>query len=213
VRTTAQVTLARDRRLEEEYRESLAIVVEQSGRLSRLVDAMFLLSRAEAKGLPLVVEPLYLDDLASDCVRALRVLADQRGVAIRIEGDTEIALSGDNTLLRQMLGNLVDNAVRHAASTVIVTLARSECDATVRVCDDGPGVAEAVRDRVFERFVRLQTESDGAGLGLPIARWIAEAHGGRLLLEPSKEGACFTITLPASAPLPEAVAASAAPTH
>ena len=97
VRTTAQVTLARDTRLEEEYRESLAIVVEQSARLSRMVDAMFLLSRAEAKGLPLMREPLYLDDLAADCVRALRVIAGPRHVTIQVTGDTEIPLCGDGT--------------------------------------------------------------------------------------------------------------------
>ena len=74
VRTTAQVTLARGTRPEHDYRESLTIVEEQSARLARLVDAMFLLSRAEAQGIPLMREPLYLDDLVAECARALRVL-------------------------------------------------------------------------------------------------------------------------------------------
>ena len=83
VHTTAQVTLARDARPEHEYREALTIVGEQSARLTRLVDAMFLLSRAEAQGIPLAREPLYLDELVSECARALRVVADERGVHVR----------------------------------------------------------------------------------------------------------------------------------
>ena len=105
-----------------------------------------------------------------------------------------------------MVGNLVDNAVRHAATSVIVTMARSDHEVVLRVCDDGSGVDEADRDRIFERFVRLHPESGGAGLGLPIARWIAEAHGGQLVLERMNQGACFTVTLPLSAPSAERAA-------
>ncbi len=78
VRTTAQVTLARTNRSEDEYQESFAIVAEQATRLSRLVDAMFLLSRAEAQGIPLAREPVYVDDLVADCARALRIVAGER---------------------------------------------------------------------------------------------------------------------------------------
>ncbi len=69
---------------------------------------------------------------------------------------------------------------------------------TIRVTDDGDGIRPEERDRIFQRFVRLDQRSNGAGLGLPIARWIAEAHGGRLILESSDPGGtCFTVTLPA----------------
>jgi two-component system OmpR family sensor kinase len=201
VRTTAQVTLARSARPEHDYRESLTIVEEQSTRLSRLVDAMFLLSRAEAHGIPLVHEPLYLDDLVAECVRALRVFADKRHVTIRCCGDSEVMFSGDMTLLKQMVGNLLDNAIRHAKPGGLVTsrVARSADALSIRITDDGDGILPENRDRIFERFVRFDTRSPGAGLGLPIARWIAEAHGGTLVLEASSTGgSCFAVILPPS---------------
>jgi two-component system OmpR family sensor kinase len=199
VRTTAQVTLARTLRSEEDYRESLAIVEEQSARLARLVDAMFLLSRAEAAGIPLIREPLYLDDLIRDCARALRVLATERSVDVLAGGDTEVPWTGDNGLLRQMVSNLLENAIRYAKGVVTVTVARTTGGgAAIRVSDDGDGIPLAHQTRIFDRFVRLNPRSSGAGLGLPIARWIAEAHGGTLLLESSgSTGSCFIVTLPA----------------
>lgn len=199
VRTTAQVTLARTARSEEDYRQSLTIVEEQSARLARLVDAMFMLSRAEAAGIPLMREPLYLDDLVSDCARALRVLAKEQGVDVLTCGDTEVAWTGDDGLLRQMVSNLLENAIRYAKGVVTVTVARLPGGgATIRVSDDGEGIPLEYQTRIFDRFVRLNGRSSGAGLGLPIARWIAEAHGGTLVLESSgPAGSCFTVTLPA----------------
>ena len=199
VHTTAQVMLARDTRPEHDYREALTIVGEQSARLTRLVDAMFLLSRAEAQGIPLAREPLYLDELVSECARSLRVFADERGVAITVTGDTEVAFTGDDTLLRQMVGNLLDNAIRHARpdGSVTATVTRDKSRAVIRVLDDGPGIPAEQRERVFQRFVQLESNTGGAGLGLSIARWIAEAHGGRLVLEAADAGgACFIVTLP-----------------
>jgi signal transduction histidine kinase len=201
VRTTAQVILTQDTRPEHEYRESMTIVEEQSGRLKRLVDAMFLLSRAEAQGIPLVREPLYLDDVVGECARALRVLADDRQVTIRTCGESEVMFSGDPTLLKQLVGNLLDNAIRHAQHAGVVTAAITRDDArvVVRVTDDGSGIAPANRERIFERFARVDSRSDGAGLGLPIARWITEAHGGTLVLESTgPTGSCFAVILPAT---------------
>jgi len=198
VRTTAQVTLARSLRTEQDYRESLAIVEEQSTRLARLVDAMFLLSRAEAAGIPLIREPLYLDELVGDCARALRVLATERGVDVLTCGDTEVSWTGDNGLLRQMVSNLLENAIRYAKGVVTVTVTRAGNGATIQVSDDGEGVPVAEQTRIFDRFVRLNPRSNGAGLGLPIARWIAEAHGGTLVLESSgPTGSSFIVSLPA----------------
>ena len=200
VRTTAQVTLARDARSENDYRESLNIVEEQSARMARLVDAMFLLSRGEAAGIPVSREPLYLDDLAGECARALRVVACQRGVEIRVDGDDAVPAFGDGGLLRQMVSNLVENAIRHARShgVVTITVKRNASEAAISVIDDGPGIPIDQQDRIFDRFFRLDTRSGGAGLGLPIARWVAEAHGGTLVLEfSSTSGSCFTVTLPA----------------
>jgi signal transduction histidine kinase len=199
IRTTAQVTLAGPARPQSEYRESLDIITEQSARLARVVDAMFLLSRAEANAVPLVPEHLYVDDLVEECARALRVLADDRKVSVFTQGDTEVAFCGDNILLRQMVANLLDNAIRHASSagTVAATVSATPTQVTIRVTDDGTGIPDHEQDRIFQRFVRLDTRGPGAGLGLPIARWIAEAHGGQLVLVSSgSAGSCFMVSLP-----------------
>lgn len=199
VRTAAQVTLAKEVRSAEEYRESLTIVGEQANRLSRLVDAMFLLSRAEAHGVPLRREFLNLDDILAECARALRVLANERLVTVTTAGDQEVGLIGDDALLRQMIGNLLDNAIRHAATNghALAGLTRSAEQAVLQITNDGPPIEPADQERIFERFVRIGA-SDGAGLGLPIARWIAEAHGGTLRLHESRPGrTTFVVTLPA----------------
>ena len=205
VRTTAQVTLARESRGEYEYRQSFAIVAEQSARLSRLVDAMFLLSRAEADGVPLHREAVYLDDIAEETARGLRVLASERDITLAVDGAGEVAFVGDDGLLRQLVTNLLNNAIRFARASGVVTLsiARTATAVSMRVTDDGPGVPADQRERIFDRFVR-DAQSGGAGLGLPIARWIAEAHGGRLSLESGEPGrTSFLVTLP-TGPAPPA---------
>jgi signal transduction histidine kinase len=205
VRATAQVTLSRDGRSSDDYREMMVIVGEQADRLTHLVNAMFLLSRAEANGLPLTPEPIYVDDVLAESVRALQVLARDRDVGITAHGDSEVRFTGDDGLLRQMVTNLLDNAVRHAlrGSTVRATVEQIATVIVIRVADNGPGVPADARDRIFQRFARMNQEYAGAGLGLPIARWIAEAHGGSLVLESSgPDGSTFTVTLPRADSIP-----------
>jgi signal transduction histidine kinase len=198
VRSTAQVTLAVETRSSEEYRESLVIVGEEAQRLSKLVDAMFLLSRADAQGVPLRREFLNLDDIVADSARTLRVLANERGVSVSTDGDQEVGFTGDEALLHRMVGNLLDNAIRHAPAggSVSATVRRASGRLELRVLNDGPGIKPADHGRIFERFVRIDGLG-GAGLGLPIARWIAEAHGGTLGLEGSEPGrTVFVAILP-----------------
>jgi signal transduction histidine kinase len=198
VRSTAQVTLAVETRSREEYRESLVIVGEEAQRLSKLVDAMFLLSRADAQGVPLRREFLNLDDIVADSARTLRVLANERGVSVSTNGDQEVGFTGDEALLHRMVGNLLDNAIRHASAggSVVATVRRASGRLELRIMNDGPGIKPADHGRIFERFVRVDG-SGGAGLGLPIARWIAEAHGGTLGLEGSEPGrTVFVAILP-----------------
>jgi two-component system, OmpR family, sensor kinase len=213
IRTAAQVTLGRTGRTESDYRESLAIVAEQSARLTRMVDDMFLLARADANGRPLERVDFYFDELIDECVRAVRVVADQRQVCVETQKATagEVLFRGDETLLRQMLTNLLDNAVSHTPSGGRVTVSlrveqgkpgMAERESTEReaiergtivvdVIDTGDGIPAGDRERIFERFVQLDTAARpgagarGSGLGLPIARWIAEAHGGTLTLDAS----------------------------
>jgi heavy metal sensor kinase len=205
-RAAAQVTLDREHRTEAEYRESLTIVAEQAARLTRMVEDMFLLARADAHTTPLDAATLYLDELAAECTRAVGILAARRNVRLRTIGDRDVAFVGDENLLRRLLINLLENAVAHTPPSGNVTIEMtSHADAvTIAVSDTGPGVPGSERERIFQRFVRL-TPGDtrtGAGLGLPIARWIAERHGGRVTLESTAPaGARFVVWLPrASAP-------------
>ena len=203
IRTTAQVTLGRAHRPGEEYRESLTIVEEQATRLSRIVEEMFLLSRAEAHGVALRREFINLGDLVSETVRAARVVAERRGAHVTVEGQQEVGLDGDDGLLRQMVANLLDNGIDDAGAggTVVATLSSDDDGVLLRVTNDGPGIAPADRARIFQRFVRLGPAAAG-GLGLPIARWIAEAHGRTLTLEHSEPGrTTFAARLPGVAPV------------
>jgi heavy metal sensor kinase len=199
-RTAIDVTLGRSRRPEEEYRDCLAVVAEQMRRLSRIVEDMFTLARADVGGLPVERTPLYLDELVADCVKETGLLAAGHGVGVGWQGPGDVEVRGDERLLRQMFINLLDNAVRHTPSggSVRVDLALRPDAVEVAVTDQGEGIPEGERERVFERFVRVDTSRpEGAGLGLPIARAVAEAHGGTLVLAHSgASGSTFLVRLP-----------------
>jgi heavy metal sensor kinase len=203
VRTAAEVALGRETRSEPEYRETLAVIGEHARRLGRMVDDMMTLARADAFGLKLEASDLYLDELVCECVRDAGVLARERGVLARCPPAPETPFWGDERLLRQMLMNLLDNAVRHtpAEGHVEARLAAPDGVVEIAVSDEGPGVPPEDRERIFERFVRVdaaRSRPGGAGLGLPIARCIAEAHGGTLTLAPSGPRGCsFLVRLPA----------------
>jgi len=203
VRATTEVTLSREHRDEPEYREALEIVGGQARRLGRLVEDLLVLARADAGGYPLRPVDLYFDELVADCRRAADVLAAERGVTIRAAPSPEIPYCGDEDLLRQLVLNVLQNAVQHtpAGGSVGIDVRREPSVVTVRVSNDGPGIPIQDQQRIFDRFVQLDPSrrAQGTGLGLPIARWIAEAHHGTLVLEQSGPGATtFCIALPVS---------------
>ena len=203
IRSAADVTLARDRRSEEEYREALGIVDAEARRAARLVDDMLVLARADGGGYPLQPEPLYLNELVDDCARALSVLARERQVRIETAPHGDTSIFGDEGLLRRMLVNVIQNAVQHspAGHRVAVAIVPNGRSVAIEITNSGAMIADADRDRIFDRFVQLDAarRGSGSGLGLPIARWIAEAHGGAVTLKVSNPGATtFSITLPLS---------------
>jgi len=201
IQSAADVTLSRERRDECEYREALAIVRTEARRLGRLVDDMLVLARADAGGYPLRRVEVYLNELVMECQRAVDFLARERGVAVRCSAAADAPFHGDEDLLRRMLLNVVQNAVEHSrhGTAVRIDLSPDGRQIAIRVRDEGPGIGDADRARIFDRFVQLDAarRGAGAGLGLPIARWIAEAHGGSLDLESSGTGgSTFRILLP-----------------
>jgi heavy metal sensor kinase len=201
VRATSDVMLSREHRDEAEYREAIAIVGGQSRRLGRLVEDMLVLARADAGGYPLRPVDLYLDEVVADCRRALDVLATERGVTIRSGGSPDIPYRGDEDLLRRLVLNVLQNAVQHTPSggSVAVDIRQDAEAVRIRVTDEGPGIPADDQLRIFDRFVQLDAarRAQGTGLGLPIARWIAEAHSGTLILERSgPSGTTFCVSLP-----------------
>jgi len=209
IRAAGEVALDGDVRTPDEYRDSLRVVTETAARLSTIVNELFLLARADAGQQPLRRTELYLDELVGDCVRAVRALALRSGIVIRAETDIDAPFTGDEELLRRLVTNLLDNAVKYSGpgSTVTVTLSETVDAYCLRVRDTGPGIPIEAQSRLFERFFRADParsraaagdlRGGGAGLGLAIAQWIAGAHGGRLVLtETSPAGTEFALWLP-----------------
>ncbi len=192
-----QVTLRRDRS-SEDYRATLQVVEAEVRRLTRLVEMLLALARADAGTLnPAAIR--------FDLARAARLAAD-RAVVAHAGADRRLALRlapatahGDPLLTGRVLDNLLDNALRHGGEHVEIALVPAPDLIRVAVSDDGPGVPASIRDRVFERFSREGAPSTGFGLGLSIARALAEAQGGRLTLDEGHRGARFVLELPAAA--------------
>lgn len=188
-------------------REVLAVhVVRQADRAARLVDDMLTMARLD-RGIALERRSTDLVPWVRAEVERLRLRLPAVTLDLRAPDDPVLA-EVDPDRLAQVLGNLVDNAARATggSGTVTVALARDGTDAVLRVEDDGPGIPEADRERVFDRLVRLEAARDvrsgGAGLGLPIARGIAVAHGGTLAHASGTGalgGAVFELRLPAVA--------------
>ena len=204
----AEVALSKKDRSSEEYRESLEILRKESLRLKKIIEDLFTLTRADIGQLPLTKSDFYLDELVADCVRNCRTLAQAKLIALQGAPAPELPLQADEALLRRMFLNLLDNAIKYTPTggTVSVSCERRNGVYLVAISDTGPGVPKELQARVFERFFRAdksRTASDsangGAGLGLAICRWIAEAHHGALELTRSDaSGSTFTFSVPAA---------------
>jgi heavy metal sensor kinase len=205
IRTAAQVTLQKPQRPETEYRDAVAMIEQQAGRLAHLVEDMLELTRADMNQLQLQIGALYLDEIIADTTRAFGVLAERKGVHLKSQAGAEAPCRGDERLLRQMISNLLDNAIKFTpeGGTVGVQLQQAGSSYQITVTDTGCGIPEELQPRVFERFFRADKARGstqgpgGAGLGLAIARSIAELHRGRLTLQRSgPEGTTFCVSLP-----------------
>jgi two-component system OmpR family sensor kinase len=203
-RTAASVALQQPSRDEADYRETLALVEQEMVRLSRIVDDMFTLARADAGSYPVRPMPMYLDEVVDEAVRALQVVASTRRIAIVTNVLHPAPFTGDEDLIRRLIINILDNAVRYAPADGGVRVALDQAGRTyaISVSDDGPGIPADIQPRIFERFYRVDAArargDGGAGLGLALARWIAQVHGGDVVLAASSRlGSTFVITLPA----------------
>jgi len=209
MRGEAEVALSAENRTRDEYRDALEIVRDAGDRLTRTVNDVFLLARVDAGQVPLSPAPLYLDEVVAETCRAMRSLAKPRGIEVLVDVQGERPYVGDEALLAQLVMNLVDNAIKYSCDdgTIEVTMRAESTVITLSVGNGGPGIPEAAKSQVFDRFYRADDarahtsrshgSGSGSGLGLSIARWIAEVHGGTLdLTTASSTMTVFTLRLP-----------------
>src|SRR5437763_826127 len=184
LRTRAEVALGQDRDAPRDAVTFQAIEREAT-RLGQVVGDLLTLARADAGERPIAQVPLYLDDVAAEAVDAVRTLAEQKQVQVEVGAFEEAKITGDPTLIRQLLLIVLDNAVKFTATggKVRLDVSADHGRATVVVLDTGVGIPAEHLPHVFERFYRgepARREADGAGLGLAIARWIVDAHHARI---------------------------------
>ena len=176
-------------------RAAAADIVGESERMARLTDRLLTLARADS-GLDLQLAPVRLAPLTEEVVRQAATVHPDLKLTTEL---SDLAVSGDEDALRQMLWILLDNAGRHARSKISVAVHSEDGWARLIVADDGPGVPPDERERIFERFYKADParRDGGAGLGLAIARWIADQHNGRVIAADGPDGgAGFFVDLP-----------------
>jgi signal transduction histidine kinase len=201
LRTRAEVALQQPRDAEN-YVSALRGVEAEARRLGGIVDSLLVLARADAGERQIDKERIFLDDIAIDAAGAAQIVARQKKVLVTVDEFEEAAVLGDATLIRQLIMIVLDNAVKFtdAGGQVHVRVSMHEGAPTFVVEDTGIGIRQEELSRVFQRFFRGETarsRTDGAGLGLSIASWIAREHGAEISLssEPGK-GTRVIVTFP-----------------
>ncbi|HKT07966.1 MAG TPA: HAMP domain-containing sensor histidine kinase [Gemmatimonadaceae bacterium] len=198
LRTRAEVALQRERE-PAAYIDTLSRVEDEAKRLGVIVGDLLTLAHADAGEWPVAHDRLFLDDIALDAADAAHVLARQRGVTLEVGAFEESPIIGDRALVRQLLMQVLDNAVKFTpqGGRVRVDVSASNGTSTVVVADTGIGIPASQIPHVFDRFYRAENARErapGAGLGLSIARWIATAHSATVSLD-STPGVGTTVVL------------------
>jgi signal transduction histidine kinase len=200
IRGEAQVTLRLKSACEEDYQATLTAILEQSVNLSRLVDDLLLLTRAEMNQLNLEVSISKIKPLLLTEVLKWQRLHHDRNISLSTDSISDtFAVSIDAPRIQQVLSILLDNATKYSPSglPVEVGVKQSNNLISISIKDSGKGISATEIENIFERFVRFSKHNQGLGLGLPIAKAIIEAHGGKITVESILgEGSIFSVTLP-----------------
>lgn len=185
--------------------EHLQALLDQVQRMSALVDQLLDLSRLESGDADLISEPVNLTALAVSTLADLAALATGQQVDLELLADEPVVVMGDPVRLRQVLGNLVSNAISHTPVGGAVRVSAS-AEGRIVVHDDGAGIPAVESEQVFERFYRADKArggGGGAGLGLAICRWIVDLHGGHISHDPTATGCRMVVDLPPSPATPK----------
>lgn len=205
MRSQIETSLAQPAALPEGQRAALDNLHEEVLRLAKIVDGLALLTKADSGLVSLERKPVALDELVREAAEDADALGHADGIQVRLSRCDAVAVTGDRHRLRQVLLNLVDNAVKYNQPGGFLELAlhRQGDGAELIVSNSGPGLAPGLQARVFDRFVRGETShsraTDGCGLGLTIVKWIVETHGGRVQFTSSPQQTTVVVWLPAQA--------------
>jgi signal transduction histidine kinase len=178
--------------------ETMRMALSQTARLGELVTNLLDLSRVEGGAIPLQLRPFRVDEFLHEAIEHVAISPADVRITVEVSPSDLVAVA-DPARLRQVVVNLVDNAIRHSpAGSRVSVLASAEEPAGLRldVCDEGPGIPPAERERVFQRFSRGATSAGGTGLGLAIARWAVELHGGTVEVMDVRMGCRIRVALP-----------------
>ena len=219
IRTRAEVALRRPRE-PEDYAVVLRGIEQEASRVTRIVEDLLMLARADAGERPIERERVFLDDVALDAAEGVRALAERTGVQLAVEQFDEAPVIGDAVLLRRLVVILLDNAIKFSrpGGEVRVDVRVNRTGAVLSVVDSGIGIADEHLSHVFERFYRgdaartrdLSVASEGVGLGLSIAQWIVHEHGATVRIE-SRLGAGTRVTVAFPPPTADAAAPEGMP--
>jgi heavy metal sensor kinase len=192
-----------ERRSPAEYEEAIGSILEEIDRMSTLVDTLLRLSHGDAGTIRLSRDPVDLDQLARDVAASLGILAEERNQKVIVEAACKVTVTADRLVLREAVTNVLDNAIKYGPdrSTVTISVNRVGDEGVLAIADEGRGIPAEHRDRIFHRFFRVDEarsrDGGGAGLGLAIAKWAVEIHGGRITVKERQGGGSeFLIHLP-----------------
>lgn len=192
-----------ERRAAADYEEAIGSMLEEADRMSNLVDTLLRLSRGDAGTIRLSREPVDLGEIARDVASSLGVLAEERHQKISVEAPEPVVMPVDRLVLREAVTNVLDNAIKYSPthSIIAIRVERAADAALLAIADQGPGIPPEHRDRIFHRFFRIDEarsrDGGGAGLGLAIAKWAVEMHGGHITVDQRTGGGSeFRIVLP-----------------
>jgi heavy metal sensor kinase len=201
IRTVGEVAM-RDAHDAVGYRDAIGSMLEEADHVARLVDALLMLSRADAGQIAITREEVNLVELARHVTSQLEVLADEKQQVLTVAAPEAVRAQVDPIVLRLAIVNLVDNAIHYSPRRARVTVRvwTSPVEAMIEVEDNGPGIAAEHHGRLFDRFYRVdpaRTRRGGVGLGLAISRWAVEVQNGRIeVISEEGEGSVFRIRLP-----------------